>query len=378
MSDRDRQEARIALDGVDDVTVEEAGTTAPEAAAQSRLSTDLPVVLPRGRGPRGDVGYVLAAAVGVWQTRRRLQRLRREQQARDSQRRMLLLALARDVVADASVDLPAAREARQRLAEIQADQTRSAGEAAAAAAEVVALREDRTAASIAVDTEVERIRNEIRRADDARAPLVRKQGEYRSKIEMLRNTLKVLDKQIRQLESRLRRVPGSEAAAVEADLASVRAERDSVAREEPAAAAGIEELEPQIAALLDRRHGLEQQIVSTREADREARAESALRIAAQQERRAEAEQEMAGAGQERRAALLALGERLYRDRPVEVDARLRVLLQHERITSVLERRTAACEQIMGNIDRLALVRGVLMLLVLAGAAAAAAWLALAR
>ena len=377
MSDPDRQEARIALQGMDDMTVEEAGSTSRDAAVRPRLSGELPAELPRRRGPGGDVGYVLTAAVGAWRTRGRLQRLLREQQARGSQREMLVLALGREVGADASIDLPAAREARTQLAELAATRTRSAGEAAAAAAEVVALREDRTAASISASTEIERLRGESRRADDERAPLERKQGEYQSKIESLRDTLRGLDKKIRTLEARLRQGSASDAASMEAELASMRAERESVAREEPAAAAAIEELAPQIAALQERRHALEQQIAATRAADREAQAESALRITAEQARQAEAEQDTAAAGEERRAVLLALGERLYRDRPVELEARLRVLLQHERTTGVLERRTAACEQLMGNIDRLALVRGVLMLLALAGAVAAAAWLVLA-
>ncbi len=319
-----------------------------------------PQVLPKQRGIFGDVAYVFRALFKVTEARRELTGLERHLDEERSAREKRLVEISRQGIADEELTLPVVERARERLAGIEEDRSVRAGASAGAEAEIRKLERARSdeagnhiAQIDALDGEVADIRQRLE-------PMEKRAVVARNKAAKLHAALESLDRRIEGARGKLVAVKGPKAdpAAVEAEIASLRAEREAVAQEEPILATELDELEPQIAALGAARKEAEKSIAELRQREEEARVRTEEMVQAIRARKAVEDRAVAECDRARDVALLDLGEALAVERPPEVATRMRAVNEHDLSIATLERRVLELSELVGGVDRAAIVRGI--------------------
>lgn len=358
-SDRDED----GSDERDDPTRIEQPGEGSRVAATTGGQLRRPQAVPRQRGLAGDIRYVFSALFRVTEARRELlsveEKLDLERTARDQR----LIQIARQTIVDAEVVLPIVEEARDDLARIGELRSKRAGVSAAAEAEIVALQRERGDESIDHVEQIKALEGEVIDIVKRLEPLEKRAVVARKKATELQLTIDQLDEQIRKTKASLVSVKGpkGDPAAVEAQIASLRAERQAVAREEPPLAAEVDELDPQIASLGAAQKEATRAIEDLRRREREAKDRVDEMIGAVRARKAVEDRAVAEADRDRDEALKRLGEQLSVDRSSQVSARLRPIDEHDLSIATLERRAFELNELVGGVDRAAIVRGMAVL-----------------
>jgi predicted nucleic acid-binding Zn-ribbon protein len=364
--------------GDDDATrFEPPGSQAGASAASGQLRR--PQVLPRRRGPIGDVGYVVRVLFKVTEARRELATVNRQIEAEREAREARLIKVARQAIADGDLELPVVERARDELAELEDARAVRAGASAAAEAEISTMQRRRSDESANHLDQVQALEGELADIRQRLEPLEKQAQKARNKAADLHDTLEAIDKKIAAARSSLVAVKGSaDPAAVEAEIASLRGEREAVAAEEPPLAAELDDLEPQIAALHAAQRESEKAIADIRERETSAEVRVAEEVEAVRARKAVEDRAVAEADRERDGALLRLGEALAVERPPEVTQLLRPVDEHDLSIATLERRALELSELVGGVDRAAVIRGSLLILAAVAAVVALALFLLLR
>lgn len=330
--------------------------------------------LRRRPGIVGDLRYVLPALLRFVKIRRNLRALRSKLQVEREARERLVRVMARELASDTAVDAPALREARERMAEIQAARAAAAAEVAAAAFEIVELREDAEAEALGAAAEIARLEDALATADRDRGLLERAIVAHRKGTAGLQQSVTRLDRRIARLEDRLDAASDDDVARREAELAATRAEREAVVRAGPAMEAELQTLGPRIEALQARRAELEAALAVTHERAREREERGATRLAAARARQEQAEAAVHAADRDAREVLRALGERLCLDRPPGAASWLATLDRYDSAIAALQRQGLEQTEHLHGIDRGAMLRGAVLAVAFGMAAAALVWL----
>lgn len=333
--------------------------------------------LPRRRGLGGDIRYVWTVLFGVTRSRRELQRVELQLTAQRAKRRKRLIELAARVLADDEQTLAGVAPARDRLAAIEEERARQAGQAAAAETEAAAARRDHESDTKRLNGDIAAIDGELADLDKKLVPLERDAQAARKKATELKATLDRIEKKIASTEASLVKVKDgrTDRAGVEAELATLRADRIAVQRDEPALAAELDALLPRIAELESRR-------TAARERQDKARTE----LTASAERLVERlgvvgahqkviDRALAETQKARDNALAELGDRLVIDRPRPLGRDLADIDAIDVDVAGDERRVMELHEVLGSIDKGALARGVAVLsLVTLVVAALTSWI----
>ncbi|HWM86632.1 MAG TPA: hypothetical protein VNO33_12360 [Kofleriaceae bacterium] len=331
----------------------------------------LPPTLPRRRGVLGDLLYVWTAFFGVARANREIAAVDRKLETEKASRGRRLADLARLALADSELENETVARGREEIIELEDQRSRRAGAAAAAEADIAGLERDREDEKKAHAQELESLRREGAAIDEQLDPLLRRVQGARRRAFRLQDTLSDLDRRLLRMEKRLARMKPEQAAAAEAHLASLRAERQAMADEQPAIAAELDELDPAIANLVASRADGRKRAVRVEKAERDAIARVAEKVTAVRARRVVEERAEAELAEAQDEALGALGERLGEERPAELGSRLRGIEEHEVAIATLERRHLELTELVRALDRWAVARGVLWMLAIAVAVAAA-------
>ncbi len=336
--------------------------------------------LPRRRGLIGDVLYVHTAAFGVAGSRRELATVEKKLSVEKKERDRRLVELARTALADGELESSTLAGGRDELLGLEEKRSRRAGAIAAADEEIAAFEREREQDRTRTRRELDGLKREIASIEEKLEPLERKAQAARRKATRLRATLAELDKRIEREEASL---PGEAArdrgGEVEANIASMRAEREEVAREEPAIAAELDDLEPAIASLTSARADAQSRAAKLEAAEQSAVVRTAEKITAARARKTVEERARGELEREQEDALRVLGERLNVERPLDLLPRLKPIEEHEVAIATLERRRVELGELVAGVDRWAFVRGLLWIaLALGGLALAILWLLVLR
>lgn len=331
--------------------------------------------LPRQSGLLDDVRYVFTVVTGVARVRRELRRLRERLGEESDARLAKIMMLAREIVGDSSLVLPALDASREALVDIEERRSQLAGVVAAADADIEVINRTRATESEANAAALARLDRTVADLDQALEPLERKAAQVRKRCSALRDTLDTLGDRIRRLEANLGRIgDGAGRAGVEAELASVRAEREAVAMDEPAIIAKLGELEPEIATLTGERSERRAEIDAMRQRERESKASAEDKRSTAETGKQAIQADIARADSERDQALRELGEALCRERPRRLALRLRPIDLHDDAITTLERHIYELEELVRGINRGALARGLLIIIAAVAAPAAIIWM----
>jgi len=346
------------------------GERARRVANTTGAALRLPPTLPRRSGVLGDMLYVYTAAFGVAGSRRELAAVDRKLAAEKEARDRRLIEVARAALVDGELQSAVLDRGRDELLEIEEKRSRRAGAIAAAEEEIAALERDREEERARHQRELDALRREIAELDEKLEPLEREAQATRKRAQKLKDALAELDRRIARGEASLAGAESAERAEIEASLASMKADRESVAEEEPVIAAELDDLEPAIASLGANLAEARARVERLEKAEAAAQVRGAEMITAVRARSAVEERAEAELAREQEEALRALGERLEVERPEGLVPRLRAVEEHEVAIATLERRRVELGELVRGIDRWALTRGVLWLILLAAAIAA--------
>jgi hypothetical protein len=325
----------------------------------------IPIGLPRRRGVLGDVQYVYTVAFGVARARRQLAELDRLLDEAKATRDQRLIELGKQAVADSDLALPAVELAREQLYQIEELRSQRAGQIAACDEELATLARERDEDRVRRTGELASLRAEIERIAESIEPVERQLATARRKAQRLGSQLGALDDKIVGEEAgKGGRAARPETAAVEATIASLRAERETIAAEEPVLAAVIDDVEPKLASLRGHRGEAERKIAELEQAEKDDVVRVAEIRAAIVARKTVEERAVADLSRANQAALRELAERLYVDRPAELDLLLPPVERSDLRIGELQRRVLELGDLLGAVNRRALLRGI-------------AWLALA-
>jgi hypothetical protein len=344
---------------------------APRPGARARPRA----TVPRRRGWVGDMRYVFAAWFGVTRARRELLATEAELGRERSARAERLLMVARSAVGDPALELSQVANAREVLVEIEDKRSFHAGRIAGMAQEITRLERALADARAEYRTEVDRHTTEIAALATQLAPFEERALAIDKRLASVARTAESLGEKIKKDERGLVSVhKGKEPiAAIEARLASLRADRDAVRQEEPILAAEQDDLEPRIASLVAARKECERKRAEAEQQDRDDQERVAEKIAAVRAATLVEERAIADADRSRDEVLASLGEHFDLERPSVIVSRLRGVDEHATAIAILERRIVDLQEIVGGIDRFAITRGVLAIVGLVLAAAAAGW-----
>jgi predicted nucleic acid-binding Zn-ribbon protein len=322
-----------------------------------------PAALPRKRGLVGDVRYVFTALAGVTSARKELAEVQAHIDDEHGERDLRLLALAKQVVADATTHAPWVDDARDLLGRIEEARSQRAGAAAAAEAEIDSIKRSHDDEATTRSEALGKAEKELAQLTSRLEPLERQAAAARKKATALHATLAELDKKITATKGKLVSVKGprTDPQSIEAELAALRAEREGVAREEPEIAAELDDVEPKVASLQAARTEAEKRIASLRREAEDTRVRTEEKLTAIRARKAVEDRGVADADRDRDGALRELGERVAVERPDAFATRLRPIDTHDAAIATLERRALELSELVGGIDRGALFRGIAML-----------------
>ncbi len=336
-------------------------TAAPTVARPAPAAP--PPIAVRGGGVLGDVRYVFAVVLGLWSGRRELATINERLTLERAGRKRRLAEAARIAVGEVSLTGEELEAARERLVWHEEQRAKYAGAALAADDEARRSDDERAEQQRRSAHRVAELERAVEQLEARLRPLERELAERKKTLETLRVQVAGAGKRIDAVERRLAASKDSgQRAGIEAELAAARAEKLLLAGEEPARQAAVLELGPRIEGELSERKRLLGEMGMTRDAA--AHAEAHLGAAAKEARvRAERER-VAERGSEtaRDAELEQLGQALDRDRPEVLRARFRAVDEHGASIAQLERRGKEIELARASIDRLAIARGVALVL----------------
>ncbi len=336
--------------------------------------------LRRKRGVAGDVRYVFTALFGVRRARAELADLQVRQDTKQASRRRHLITLGRTAMLS-EYQHAAMDESRVVFEQVEDERSGHAGQVAAADAELDRVRRDRESAARAAAAEIERIDADLAALVKKLEPLDKEATAVQRRADALREALAKLDAQIASTQNSLISVKGQrlDKAAVSAEVATLRADRQAVQRDEPIIAAELDTLGPRIAALRGQRATAQQrraEILAGEERDKRRIEELLTAIGA---KRKVVDRAAADAESARDNVLFDLGDKLYTDRPKKLAAQLAPIDAIDLELGEGERRIMELREILSNVDRTKLARGlavvILVALALAGGAAAFVYLA---
>ena len=147
-------------------------------------------------------------------------------------------------------------------------------------------------------------------------------------------------------------------AQIQADLATLKADRKSVQRDEPKIAAELDALNPRIAAIDAARADAEKRKKELEEGEAHDQRRTAELLEAIGAKRKVVDRATAEAEAARDKVLFELGERLYVDRPKLLSAQLSPIDAIDLELGEDDRRIMELREILSNIDRWKLVRGI--------------------
>lgn len=333
--------------------------------------------LRRKRGVMGDVFYVSTALFGVRRSKTELVALEQRKEARMAERRRHLVTLGRTAVISEGFDHPALGKARESLAAVEEERSKHAGAVAASDTELERVKRDRENKGKQYLIEHSEVTAELADLAKKLEPLLKEAATAKKKAAELRDSLARIEKKLKDTEALLVSVKGEkmDKAAIHADIATLKADRKSVQRDEPVIAAELDALNPRIAAIEAARADAEKrkrELEQNETLDQKRTAELLEAIGAKRKvvDRATAEAEAA-----RDNVLFELGDRLYVDRPAPLSAQLAPIDAIDLELGEDDRRIMELREILSNIDRWKLARGVgVIALTLAVLGGMTAWL----
>jgi hypothetical protein len=209
------------------------------------------------------------------------------------------------------------------------------------------------------------------------APLEKEASAAKKKAADLREQLQRIEKKLTETEGLLVSVKGEkmDKAQIHADIATLRADRKSVQKDEPVIAAELDALMPRIAAIEGARTEAEKRKKELEEGEALDQKRTAELLEALGAKRKVVERASAEAEAARDKVLFDLGERLYVDRPSLLTAQLAPIDGIDLELGEDDRRIMEVREILSNIDRWKLARGIgMVVLALAVLATFTAWL----
>ena len=333
--------------------------------------------LRRQRGLVGDVRYVATALFGVRRSRRELAELEQRQEVRQTSRRRHLITLGRTAVTADAFDHVALAEARESLAAVEDERSKHAGAVAAADAELDRVRRDRDNKTEQHAKDLAAIENELTELGKKLEPLEKEQAGVKKKAAELRESLQKIAKKLESTEALLVSVKSEkmDRAGIQADIATLKADRLAVQKDEPAIAAELDALSPRIAQIEAARADALKRKKDLEDAETEDKRRHAELLEAIAAKRKVVERAAAEAETSRDNVLFELGERLYVDRPKILGAQLSPIDTIDLELGESDRRVMELREILSNIDKAKLARGMaVIILVCAALGTFAAWM----
>ena len=326
--------------------------------------------LRRKRGLYGDVRYVFTALFGVRRSKQELAELEHRQSLRQTSRRRHLVTLGRTAVITDTFDHPALGKAREELQAIEDERSRHAGAVSASDAELERVRRDREAKAMAYAETLAAIDAELAELAKKIEPLEKAATAAKKRGQELRESLQRIDKKIAETEALFMSVKAEklDKSALQADIVTLKADRNAVLRDEPQIAAELDALDPRIAAMEATRAELRRKRVEHEKAETEDHRRTSELLEAIGAKRKVVERAAADAETARDTALFMLGERLYVDRPKILTAQLAPIDTIDLEVGEGDRRIMELREIMSNVDKAKLARGIAMVVVALGVA----------
>ncbi len=330
--------------------------------------------LRRKRGVFGDVRYVLTVVFGIRQSRRELADLEHRQNVRQISRRRHLITLGRAAAVLDTFDHPGIGQAREQLALIEDERSMHSGAVAASDAELERVRRDRESKSIQHAADVSSSDAAIAEVGKLLEPLEKEAAAAKRRGAALREELHRIEKQIADAQARLSsQKPDIDRAAVQADIATRQANKEAVLRDEPVIASELDVLNPRIAALEATRSDLQKKRTELDRMEVEDQRRTVELLEAIASKRKVVERGAADAETARDNALFGLGERLYLDRPRDLGPQLSPIDQIDVEVAEGDRRLMELKEILSNVDKAKLARGVAMVILALTVASCLAW-----
>jgi chromosome segregation ATPase len=178
----------------------------------------------------------------------------------------------------------------------------------------------------------------------------------------LRETLRRIDAQIAETTSSLVAVRSKkDPAAIQAELATLKADREGTKRDEPKLASELDSLSPRIAAIEAKRAESTKRRAEMVKAEEDDKGRSEELLAAIGAKRKVMDRASKDAEALRDKILFELAERLYVDRPRELQPQLAPIDAIDVELGSADRRVMELREIMSSIDRRKLFRGIAMI-----------------
>jgi hypothetical protein len=348
-------------------------------AAESKTATGgrlrAAAALRRKRGLLGDVRYVFTAVFGVRRARRELTSLEQRQQVRQASRRRHLVTLGRTAVIAEAFDHAALAEASEALSSVEDERSKHAGAVAAADAELERVRRDREAKVLQHAEGVASLDVELADLGKKLEPLEKDAARVKKRAAKLRESLQRIERKLTETEALLVSVKGEkmDRGAIQAELATLKADRTSVQRDEPAIAAELDALNPRIAAIEAARTEARRKRKELDDGEAEDQRRTAELLEAIGAKRKVVERASGEAETARDRVLFELGEKLYVDRPAILGAQLSPIDAIDLELGESDRRMMELKEILANVDRWKLARGLAVILLVAAAAGTFTW-----
>jgi hypothetical protein len=335
-------------------------------------------VLPRRRGILGDVVYVFTALFGVPRARREAAAVDAEIKKLSAERRARLIALGRAAIVQERFEHPHMGAAREHLEKLEEERSQFAGQVAAADAELEHVQRERAARTRQVQGDLAGLDAELAQLRAKLAPLAREAQAARRKVTAVQDQLRRLDAKIKATEAKLVSVKTAreDRAVVQAEIASVKAERLAVQNEEPVLAAQLDAIAPRMAELDGKRTEAETRIAELKDTEADDAARTTELVAAIEAKRKVVARSLADAEKARDKSLHGLAERLLLERPKELGRAFEPIDELDVTIGEEERRAMELKELLANVERGAVVRGVAVMVMILGAAVAGVVLAL--
>ena len=334
--------------------------------------------LPRRRGPFGDMRYIFTVLFGVARARREVAAIEIVLAREKAERKERLVALGRAAVVSEKFAHPAMGPAREQLGTIEEERSRFAGQVAAADSELEHVKRERGKRSKQSAEEVSQLAADIAAIDKKLEPLEREALLARRRAADHKEQMAKIDARIAATEASLVsvKVAREDKPAIMAEIASLKADRESVRRDEPVIASQLDGLAPKIAALEATRDEKRRKLGELREREDDDQRRAQDLITAISAKRVVVERAQLDAETARDKALFGLAERLLIDRPSQLGRAFEPIDDIDLAIATRERRAMELREVLGSVDKGALVRGIAVMLVILGAAAAGVILAL--
>ena len=348
-----------------------AGTTGPGGKLRTQAS------LRRQRGIGGDVRYVATAVFGVRRARRELGELEHQQAIRQKSRARHLLTLGRSAVSAESYDHPALSKAREALGIVEDERAQHTSTVAAADSELMRVRTDRADKAKAYAAAISSIDADLTDITKKLEPLEKEVTVTARKAAELHDSLRRIDSQIAATEASKVNVKKEklDPAQIQAELATLKADRLAVERDEPKIAAELDALNPRLAALESRRIEARKRRIELENDEKKDQGRAQELLAAIGAKRVVVDRAAADAEAMRDKILLELGDRIYVDRPPNMQFELTPIDAIDVELGSTDRRLMELREIIGSVDKAKLARGIaVIILALAAAGSLSGWL----